>query len=276
VSVTFNTPDPTAASASGIDQATERMKRAAQEQMAWNRPNTSNPWSAQTSNPDGSVSLGFSGPMQGAQQNLMAKALRTMGSPTDFSQFNVGSGDDYRAQGIGSAQSQMDSWLAPLQGGIEGAERQRLLNAGFKEGSPQFQAQMAKGGGSAADLQSSLRNAAIGMGGELGAKQQAMDLLSKQQGLAEALRQRSLPMEQLESMQGLLEQPDYNSDSSIMAGGMGDLDAKMGHYWGQRGEFEKAQQAEQQAGMDLGLGLMQSAATFGMANKGGLKKKKVA
>lgn len=263
MSFVFGTPDPTAASASGVSEAAKRVNEAAQRQMQWNRPNSSNPWAAQTSNPDGSVSLGFTGPLAGAQQNLTAEALRSMGTPTDFNQFNVGSGDDYRAQGIAGAESQMNDWLGPLQGGIDSSERQRLLNAGYQEGSPEFQAQMAKGAGSAADLQSTLHNSAIGLGGQLGAKQQAMDLLGKQQGLAEALRQRSLPMEQLAAMRGLLGQPGYSGDDSIMAGATGDLNQQLGHYLGQRQDYETANKEEQEAGMSLGTGLFSSALGMG-------------
>lgn len=238
--------------------AAKRTDQAATDQMAWNRPNTANPWSAQTSNPDGSVSLGFTGPLAGAQQNLTAQALRSMSGPLDFSQFNSGTGDDFRAQGIAGAQSQMNGWLGPLQGGFDGAERQRLLNAGYAEDSPQFQTQMAKGGGTSADMQSTLQNMAIGMGGERGAKLQGMDLLAKQQGLAEALRQRSLPMEQLSSMQGLLKQPGYDADGSIMGGATADMGLKMNNYWRQRGLAE--QEAKDRD--DAVLGVFGTAASF--------------
>lgn len=222
-------------------QAGARVDQAADQQMAWNRPNTANPWAAQTSNPDGSVSLGFTGPLAGAQGNLTAQALRSLGSPMDYTQFNSGSGDDFRNQGIAGAQSQFNDWLSPLQGGFDNSDRQRALAAGFQEGTPQYDAQMQKGAGSAADLQSTLHNAAIGLGGQMGAKQQAMDLLAKQQGLSEALRQRSLPMEQLSGMRGLLQQPGYNPDGSIMGGATSGLTQTLGNYWRQRGMSEKEQ-----------------------------------
>lgn len=237
----FYKPTATPAAASGVQEAADRVNQAAGQQMKWNRPNTANPWASQTSNPDGSVSLGFSGPLGGAQQNLMAQALRTMGQPTDFNQFNVGTGDDFRQKGIDSAQGQMSDWLNPLQGGFDSAEKQRLLNAGYAEGSPEFQAQMSKGAGTAADLQSSIGNAAIGLGGEMGAKMGAMDMLAKQQGLAEALRKRTLPMEQLSSMQGLLEQPGYEPDNSMMQGATADLTQKLGNFWRQKGKSEEEQ-----------------------------------
>lgn len=265
----FNRPTPPPAATSGVQEAADRVNLAAGQQMQWNRPNTSNPWAAQTNNPDGSVSLGFTGPLQGAQGNLMAEALRNMGSPTDFNQFNSGSGDAFRQQGISGAQSQMSDWLNPLQGGIDSADRQRLLNAGYTEGSPEFQAQMGKGAGTAGDLHSTLNNAAIGLGGELGAKQQAMDLLSKQQGLAEALRKRSLPMEQLGAMQGLLEQPGYSPDGSIMAGATSDFDHYINSYLGKRQDYEAQNAADQQAGLDAGLQAFQTAGTLGTNMLGG-------
>lgn len=233
-------------------KAADRVDQAATDEMHWNRPNTANPWAAQTSNPDGSVSLGFTGPLQGAQQSLMAQALRTMGLPTDFNQFNSASGDDFRSQGIAGAQSQMNDWLAPLQGGQDAAQKQRLLNAGYQEGSPEFQAQMGKTAATSNDMKSTLANAAIGLGTERGAKMQGMDLLAKQQWLAEALRQRSLPMEQLGSMQGLLEQPGFNPDDSMMQGATMDLDKNLKNYWRQRGMSEK----EQQDATDTALGVI--------------------
>ncbi len=250
--------------------AAKRLDTAATQQMAWSRPSTANPWAAQTTNPDGSVGLGFSGPLQGAQQNLTAQALRNMGSATDFNQFNVGTGDDFRAQGIAGAQGQMNDWLAPLKGGFDNADKQRALAAGFQEGTPQFDAQMAKGAGAAADMRSTLGNAAIGMGAERGAKLQGMDLLSKQQGLAEALRKRSLPMEQLSAMTGLLRQPEVAADGSIIQGaGMG-LNETVGDYWKQRSKAEQdwAQREADMLGvggavMDTTLGAMTMGASGG-------------
>lgn len=266
----FYKPTATPAAASGVQEAADRVNQAAGQQMKWNRPNTANPWASQTSNPDGSVSLGFSGPLGGAQQNLMAQALRTMGQPTDFNQFNVGTGDDFRQKGIDSAQGQMSDWLNPLQGGFDSAEKQRLLNAGYAEGSPEFQAQMSKGAGTAADLQSSIGNAAIGLGGEMGAKMGAMDMLAKQQGLAEALRKRTLPMEQLGAMQGLLEQPGYSPDGSIMAGATADFDHYLNSYLGKRQDYEAQNAEDQQAGLSAGLQAFQTAGTLGMSSLGGL------
>lgn len=271
--VVWNTPTPSPAGASGIEESLSGVKKAAVDQMAWNRPNTANPWASQNSNADGSVSLGFTGPLAGAQKNLTAEALRNLGSATDFNQLNVGSGDDFRARGIAGAQGQMNDWLSPLQGGFDNADKQRLLAAGFQEGTPQFQAQMGKGGAVADDLRSSLGNAAIGMGAERGARMQGMDLLSKQQGLAEALRKRSLPMEQLSAMNGLLGQPGYSPDGSIMAGASMDFDQAMGDYWGKRQEFEAQQKADQEAGIGAGLSLFQTAATLGMGGMGGLNPK---
>lgn len=227
--------------------AANRLDTAANQQMAWSRPSTANPWSAQTTNPDGSVALGFSGPLQGAQQNLTAQALRNMGSATDFNQFNTGTGDDFRGQAIAGAQSQMNDWLSPLQGGFDNAEKQRLLAAGFQEGTPQFDAQMSKGAGASADMRSSLGNAAIGMGAEHGARLQGMDLLSKQQGLAEALRKRSLPMEQMSAMNGLLKQPEVAPDGSIIQGaGMG-LEQTLNNYWRQKGLADQERKDREQA-----------------------------
>ncbi len=219
--------------------ATKRLDTAADQQMAWSRPNTSNPWAAQTNNPDGSIGLGFTGPLAGTQENLTAQALRNMGSATDFNQFNVGTGDDFRAQAISGAQGQMEDWLSPLQGGFDNAEKQRLLAAGFQEGTPQFDAQMAKTSGTADDLRSSIGNAAIRMGAERGTRLQGMDLLSKQQGLAQALRQRSLPMEQLSAMNGLLEQPGVNADGSIMQGAGMDSQQTLNDYWRTRTKAEQ-------------------------------------
>jgi hypothetical protein len=257
----LTTKPPTASSGKYRD-AVASVDSAADDQLKWNRPNTANPWAQQQSNPDGSVSLGFTGPLKGAQGNLMAQALRGMSSPTDFGEFNIGTGDDFRNQAIGSAQGQMNDWLAPLQGGQNDAERQRLLAMGFDEGSPEFAAQMGKGDGAAADMQSTIGNAAIGLGAEHGAKMQGMELLSKQQGLAEALRQRSLPMEQLSAMSGLLEQPGYEADGSMMQGATMGLQEKLGDFWGQRSKNEQDRAAIDSAFMD-GFGALNSAASFG-------------
>lgn len=219
--------------------AAKRVDTAADQQMGWNRPNTSSPWASQTNNPDGSIRQQFTGPLAGAQGNLTAEALRNLGTATDFNQFNVASGDDFRGQAIASAQGQMNDWLAPLQSGQDSAARARLVNAGYEEGSPQFQAMLNKGAATFADMQSTLGNAAIGLGAEQGAARQGMDILAKQQGLAEALRKRSLPMEQLSIMQQLGEQPGVAADDSIMGGATADMGLKLNNYWRQRGMAEQ-------------------------------------
>lgn len=263
MSFVYGAPTPDASSASGVEESLTGVKKAAADQLKWNRPTTSNPWAQQFSAPDGSIHQEFTGPMAGAQGNLMAEALRNMGSATDFNQFNSGTGDDFRGQAIAGAQGQMNDWLSPLQGGFDNAEKTRLLNAGYEEGSPQFQAMMAKGGGSAQDLQSSLGNAAIGFGTQGGARRQGMDLLAKQQGLAEALRKRSLPMEQLSIMQRLGQQPGVDADDNILNGAGMDFEAKLNKYMGDRGAYEQAQADEIATGLGLGTDLFTSALSLG-------------
>jgi hypothetical protein len=65
---------------------------------------------------------------------------------------------------------------------------------------------------------------------------QSQDVQTQQQRLAEALRERSMPMDQLEKMQGLTEgSGPRQADDSEFQGAVMDADQKYNDYWAQRG-----------------------------------------
>ncbi len=254
---------PGASAASGIEDSLTGVKKAAADQLAWNRPTTSNPWAQQFSAPDGSIHQEFTGAMGGAQGSLMGQALRQMGSPTDFSQYNPMSGDAARSQAIGAAQGQMGEWFGGMKGGLDEQAKARLSAQGYQPGSPEYAAEEMKANGWNGDMQASIGNAAIGLGTQGGALAQSRDMQTQQQKLAEALRERSMPMDQLKAMQGLGEQPGVAADDSILGSAGMDYKARLGDYLGKRGDYEQAQADEMASGLGLGTDLFKSAMTFG-------------
>lgn len=190
-------------------------KDAAQTQLGNNRINTSNPYASQTFG-DGTTSTQLSGGLGAAANGLMGQA-GALGQPMDWSQFSQpGNGSDANNQAFNASYGQATSRLDPTWDRAQEAQRTQLLNQGLD---PSSEAHI-----NATDDFSRSRNDAYGqaMGGSLNAGMGAQDsaarnnMLSYQQSVADAIRQRQMPLEEMGKLSGLTSQPGYNQDSTAM------------------------------------------------------------
>jgi hypothetical protein len=197
------------AQANGWNTAAEKTADSAN---AANHTNVNTPFGSQTytKNPDGSytMNLGLNGPLAGAFRSAQQQAAHTMGQPLDFGGLSkVGNGQDAMRNAFNSIYGQATSRLDPMWNQRESQSRTQLLNQGLDPNSEAFQNQMGQVGRDRNDAyQGALNNAVMG-GTQAAQAQFGMDMQSRQQGLAEMLRQRSQPMQDLQGFQGLLAMP---------------------------------------------------------------------
>lgn len=228
-----NAPLPT-----NYKQETEKDSSASKDAANWqnslNRPNITTPYASQTWKWDPKtgqsyMTTGFNGAMADTSNALMSQAAANMSQPFDWSQFGAvpelgafGNGDEARQQAIDSAYSQATSRLDPMYQQREDAMRTRLLNQGLTEGSEAYNQQMAALGRERNDAYTGAMNMAIGQGTAAGdsvfrnnlAAAQARygsDTTARQTALAEALRARGMPLEEMGSMQNFLSMPGYSN-----------------------------------------------------------------
>lgn len=195
--------------------------QGAEQQLQNNRLDTSNPFSAQTFNPDGSVSLNFTGGMGQAAQGLQGQ-VAGLGQGMDWNQFGqLGTGDQARDQAINAAYGQASSRLDPMWSQREDQARTRLLNQGLDPGSEAFRNEMSQLGNQRTDAYNQAMFSAIGQGREAGDSVFRNNMGARQQAITEALKARGMPLEELQKMQGFLSgQPQYNADNSSLAGAL--------------------------------------------------------
>ncbi len=247
---------------------------AATQQTANNRKNTSNPFSSQTFNDDGSVSTQFTGGLGQAATGLQNQ-VAGMGQPMDWSQFSkIGSGDDARNQAITGAYNQATSRLDPQWEQRMDQSRTRLLNQGLDPSSEAYRNEMQNQSFARNDAYSGAMNGAIAQGTAAGDSAFRNNLMGNQAQIANALKQRGQAMGELGQLQGMLgDQPQYSQDSSSLAGAMGSagIAQQVAAQKKQEAEAKAAQEAQiAAAGMSAGgaaggailAALMSSAAFF--------------
>jgi hypothetical protein len=211
-------------------QAAAQQALLAQQTQA-NRPNQSTPWATSSWNqgPDGqwSQQLGFAGPLGGAAASLQQQAAQAMGTPFSLSGLGaLGTGDSARQQAIDSAYNQATSRLNPEWSQREEQLRTRLANQGLQEGSAAYNREMDRLSQGRNDAYGGAMANAIAQGTAAGSAVFNQNLASRQQALSELLRQRGQPLAELQSMQGLLTMPGFNSaglgqaPNLLAAGGM--------------------------------------------------------
>jgi hypothetical protein len=202
-------------------QAAQQTADSANAQLAQqtqaNRPNQTNAFGSSigwTQGPDGqwTQSQQFGGPFAAASQGLQGQAAGNMANPFDFGQFGaVGTGDQARDQAIQGAYTQAASRLDPQWKQREEQQRTQLLNQGLTEDSEAYQNAMGNLGRERNDAYSSAMNGAIAQGTAAGHTAFGDNMQSRQQAIVEALRQRGMPMEELQQLQGFLAQPGFNA-----------------------------------------------------------------
>lgn len=201
------------------------LQALAEQQTRANRPDTNTPFAGTqwTQGPDGQwrMTTGFTGPLAGLNDSLQQQAASSMANPLDLSGLgDMPNAEAARNQAIEAAYGQAASRLEPQFAKREEALRTRLLNQGLDEGSEAFRNAMGEFGTQRNDAFTSAMNSAIGQGTQAGQALFSQGMASRQQGLAEALRQRGQAMQDLQGLQGFLGQPGFNPDSSTLSGGI--------------------------------------------------------
>jgi hypothetical protein len=249
--------------------------KAAGDQTSNNRLNTSNPFSSQTFNPDGSTSTQFTGGLGQAATGLQGQ-VAGMAQPMDWSRFGqVGSGDQARDQAINGAYSQATSRLDPQWNQRMDQSRTQLLNQGLDPTSEAYKNQMQDLSMQRNDAYSGAMNGAIAQGTAAGDSAFRNNFMSNQANRANALQERGLPMQEMQQLMGFLGQPGYGQDNTSLAGAMGSAGiAQQAAAAKQRDDEARAAQEAgiAQAGMGVagaGLGALGTAAAASAAAAGG-------
>jgi hypothetical protein len=224
---------------------------AASNQNRNNRLDTANPFASQTFNEDGSTSTQLTGGLGQAAQGLMGQAGQ-IGQPMDWSRFGqLGTGDSARDQAVNAAYGQSTSRLDPMWNQREEQTRTRLLQQGLDPNSEAARNQMTQFGQQRNDAYQGALNSAIGQGTAAGDSVFRNNMMSRQQGISEALQQRGMPLNELRQLQGFLGQPGYNTDNSTLSAALGGSQFAAKGAEQDRDEFMRQQ--EQDSGTAAGV-----------------------
>lgn len=215
------------------EQSAQASQQAVGQQTAANRPNQSSPFATRTwtQGPNGQWTdqTAFTGPLAGLNESLQQQAASAMGTPFSLSGLpELTSGEAAREQAINAAYGSATSRLDPSFQQREEATRTRLIQQGLQPGSEAFDQAMNSLGRERTDAYNQALSSAIGQGTAAGQALFGQSLASRQNALAEALRQRGQAFSELQGLQGLTGQqgfmgaglgqtPDY-----LQAAGLGD------------------------------------------------------
>ena len=199
----------------------EGIKNAGAQQLANNRPDISTPWATQTWQ-DGKLQTSLNGGLGDAATALTQQAGQALANPFDFGQFGpAGTGDTARDQAITGAYGQATSRLDPQWQQREAAARTQLLNQGLDPSSEAFRTEMGNLGMQRNDAYQGAMSGAIAQGTAAGDSAFRNNMMSRQQAISEALRGRTMPLENLQQLQGFLAMPGFNQDNSTLPTQMG-------------------------------------------------------
>lgn len=215
-------------------------QQVAEQQTQANRPNQTNAFGGQVrweQGPNGqwTQTQGFGGLLGGASSALQGQAAAALGQPADFSQFNVGTGDEARQQAVDAAYQQAASRLDPQWAQREEQMRTQLLNQGLDPSSEAYQNAMGNLGRERNDAYSGAMNSAIGQGTAAGESAFRQNLMSAQANLANLLRGRQLPLEEMQQLQGLLQQAGVPQTNDLMTGAVAQGNADMARWQAENG-----------------------------------------
>lgn len=215
-------------------------QQVAQQQTQANRPNQRNAFGGEVNwqqGPNGqwTQTQGFGGLLGGTAQNLQGQAAANLGQPVDMSQFNPQSGDAARQQAIDSAYQQATSRLDPQWAQREEGMRTQLLNQGLDPSSEAYRNAMGNLVRERNDAYSSAMNAAIGQGTAAGDSAFRNNLMAQQTNLANLLRGRQLPLEEMQQLQGLLAQPGVPQSNDALTAAIAQNNADMARWQNEQG-----------------------------------------
>lgn len=183
--------------------------QAVDQQTQANRPNQSNPFgfSNWTQGPDGqwTQQSGFNGPLGGAAGNLGGQAAANFGTPMDWSQFGqLDDGSAAREQAINASYGAARDRLDPQWAEREGKMTSGLANAGLDPNSAAFRNSQQQFGQQRTGAYDTAMRSAIQDGTRAQQATFQQNLMQRQQMIAEALRKRGQPLEEMRGLQGLL------------------------------------------------------------------------
>jgi hypothetical protein len=215
----------------------------AERQNKENRPNTANAYGStvtHTIGPDGrpQITQGFGGALAGANENLQSQFAEATRAPLDFgSAPALQYGEEARKAAVDAAYGQATSRLDPAWAAREDQERQRLANQGLDMNSEAFRNAMDQFSRGRNDAYTSALNMAIGRGGEDAGRMFDQSARAREMSIADMLRGRTQPLQEMLAMRGFLDQPSFNPSTGLaQAAGMQD-DAAFQRAEAKRKEF---------------------------------------
>lgn len=186
-------------------QAAQGAEAVAQQTQA-NRPDVFTPFSTtswqQGPNGEWTMTQGLSPQVQAAYGNL---------KPFDLGQFGaMPTGDAARQQAIDAAYNQASARLTPQFAQREEQVRARLAAQGVDPGSEAGRRALSQLSAERNDAFGGAMNSAIMQGTQAGESAFRSGMMARQQAIAEALRQRNMPMEDLRALMGFTsQQPEF-------------------------------------------------------------------
>lgn len=204
------------------EQQAQASQNAVNQQTQSNRPNQATNFASTqwTQGPNGEWTQNnqLSGGLGSAASGLMGQAAG-LGGAMDWSQFGaLGNGDQARQQAIDAAYKQATSRLDPMWDKREEAQRTQLLNQGLDPNATEAgKGAMSDLGTQRTDAYNSAMNSAIAQGQAAGDSVFRNNLMARQQQIAEALRQRSQPLDELSRLQGFGAMPGFQGAGMAQA-----------------------------------------------------------
>jgi hypothetical protein len=132
------------------------------------------------------------------------------GQAMDWSQFgDIGSGEDARQQAIDASYEQSMRRINPAFAQRESATQTQLLNQGLDPNSEAGRAARAELATQRLDATQGAMNSAIMAGNQAGNDIFRNNMLRRQQMVAEALKQRGQPLEEMRGFMGLTQMPQF-------------------------------------------------------------------
>lgn len=198
-----------AAEAQGASSATNT---AAQTNA--NRPNQSTPFgsSSWVQGPDGkwTQSSSLAGPLGGAATNLNEQAAGNLGAPMDWNQFGkLDDGSAAREQAIESSYNASTRRLDPQWQQRETQMRSQLANSGLDPNSEAYRNASRELNTNRNDAYSSAMSEAIRGGTAAQSATFQQNLQARQQQIMEVLKQRGMPVEELQGLMGFMKMPGF-------------------------------------------------------------------
>jgi hypothetical protein len=235
-------------------QAAQQQAQAGQAnvnaQTQANRPNQSSPFAStnwmQGPNGQWQQNTQFNGPLGGLSDALQQQAAGAMDSPFSLNGLPaLTDGSAARQQAIDAAYGDATKRLDPQFQQREQDLRSRLSGQGLVEGSEAYNNALKSFGQERTDAYQGAMNSAIGQGTAAGNALFGQSLASRQNALAEALRQRGQAFGELQGLQGLTQQQGF------MGAGMAQAPDLLGASQAQYGADMQNWQANNQYWADL-------------------------